>query len=147
MPREKSCGTVVFKKNGEVEYLLLHYGTRHWDFPKGNVEQNEREKDTALRELTEETGISNAKFVGDFREVINYSYRRRGVTISKEVVYFLVCVEATKVELSYEHSGYEWLNYEQAIKKLTFENSKTVLRKAHAFWSAHSRQHARAFHE
>jgi bis(5'-nucleosidyl)-tetraphosphatase len=136
MPNEKSCGTVVFKKNGEVEYLLLHYGAKHWDFPKGNVEQNESEKDTALRELKEETGISNPEFVEDFKEVVNYSYRRGGATIDKEVVYFLVRVEDTKVELSYEHSGYEWLNYEKAIKKLTFENSKTVLRKAHAFLSA-----------
>ena len=137
---EKSCGTVVFKKNGEVEYLLLHYGTKHWDFPKGNVEQNESEKDTALRELEEETGISNAKFVGDFKEVVNYSYRRGSAIIDKEVVYFLVLVEDTKVTLSYEHSGYEWLNYEKAIKKLTFENSKTVLKKAHAFSSARSKQ-------
>ncbi len=138
MPKEKSCGTVAFKKNGEIEYLLLHYGAEHWDFPKGNVEENEREKDTALRELEEETGINNAKFVGDFKEVINYYYRRGGATIYKEVVYFLVCVEDAKVELSYEHSGYEWLNYEKAIKKLTFENSKNVLRKAHVFLSARS---------
>jgi len=140
MPKEKSCGTIVFKKNGEVEYLLLHYGAKHWDFPKGNVEQNESEKDTALRELKEETGISNAEFVGDFKEVINYSYRRGGATIHKEVVYFLVRVEDTKVELSYEHSGYEWLNYEKAIKKLTFENSQTVLRKGYAFLRARRKQ-------
>ena len=140
MPNEKSCGTVVFKKNGEGKFLILQYRAKHWDFPKGNVEQNESEKETALRELKEETGISDAKFVGDFKEVINYSYRRGGATIDKMVVYFLVLLEDTKVELSYEHSGYEWLNYEKAIKKLTFENSKTVLRKAHAFSSARSKQ-------
>ncbi|MGA2767388.1 MAG: NUDIX domain-containing protein [Candidatus Bathyarchaeia archaeon] len=130
---EKSCGAVVFKRNGEVEYLLLHYEAGHWDYVKGQVEQDESEKDTVTRELKEETGITNARFIEGFREEISYFYRRRGRTVHKEVIFFLIETKDSNVKLSYEHVGYEWLNYEKAMAKLTFANAKKVLAKAHGF--------------
>lgn len=133
MPREKSCGAVVFSKNGQVKYLLLHYEAGHWGFVKGEVERDESEEDTVKRELEEETGITDAQFIGDFREEISYFYRRAGQTIYKQVVYFLLQVKSSTVKLSYEHVGYVWLSYEQALEKLRFKNAKNVLRKAHEF--------------
>jgi len=133
MLREKSCGAVVFRKNREVEYLLLHYGAGHWDFVKGQVEVNEREKETAMREL-EETGITDAHFVENFREEIYYYYRRKGKTIHKKVAYFLIQAQESKVALSYEHVAYEWLTYRKAIERLTFKNARNVLKKAHEFF-------------
>jgi 8-oxo-dGTP pyrophosphatase MutT (NUDIX family) len=131
--REKSCGAIVFVKNVEVHYLLLHYEAGHWDLVKGNVEPNESERDTVVRELKEETGIIEAQFIDGFRERIEYFYRRQGATIHKEVVFFLVEVHSEKVELSYEHVGYDWLDYQRAIEKLTFKNAKDSLQKAHEF--------------
>jgi 8-oxo-dGTP pyrophosphatase MutT (NUDIX family) len=123
----------VFKKDGEVEYLVLHYEAGHWDYVKGQVEPNEDERDTVVRELREETGISDARFIEGFRESINYFYRREGETIYKEVVFFLVETGEKRVRLSYEHVGYDWLNYGKAIERLTFANAKKVLSKAHEF--------------
>jgi 8-oxo-dGTP pyrophosphatase MutT (NUDIX family) len=136
MIREKSCGAVVFLKNAEVNYLMLHYEAGHWDFVKGNVEPNENEKDTVIRELKEETGIVDAQFVDGFREKIEYFYRRQGTTIHKEVVFFLIETHTEQVKLSYEHVGYTWLNYQRAMEKLTFKNAKDVLQKAHALLKA-----------
>jgi 8-oxo-dGTP pyrophosphatase MutT (NUDIX family) len=133
MLNEKSCGAVVYAKNKEINYLLLHYEAGHWDFVKGNVEKGETEKETALRELREETGIADAKFIESFKEKIAYFYKRQGATVSKEVVFFLIETHTTKVQLSYEHIGYEWLPYERAMEKLDFKNAKDVLQKAHAF--------------
>jgi bis(5'-nucleosidyl)-tetraphosphatase len=133
MPQEKSCGAVVFRKNSGVEYLLLRYGADHWDFVKGNVEPNESEKDTVIRELREETGIVEGRFIEDFREKINYFYKRGGKTIYKEVVFFLIQTRDTEVKLSYEHTGYEWLSYQEAIQRLTFGTARKVLEKAHGF--------------
>lgn len=133
MLKEKSCGAVVFRRNSEEKYLILHYGAGHWDFVKGNVEPDENEEDTAMRELKEETGIAKAQFVAGFMETISYFYRRGNSTVHKEVVFFLVQTTESRVDLSYEHVGYEWLNYEGAIERLTFENAKKVLQKAHRF--------------
>jgi 8-oxo-dGTP pyrophosphatase MutT (NUDIX family) len=129
--REKSCGAVVFLKNSEVKYLLLHYEAGHWDFVKGNVEPNESEQETVIRELREETGITDARFIEDFKEKIDYFYRRQGVTIHKEVIFFLMETHTETVTISFEHVGYIWLNYQQAKEKLTFKNARDVLQKAH----------------
>lgn len=134
MSHEKSCGAVVFRGNRRLQYLLLKYSAGHWDFVKGQIERNESEKDTVLRELQEETGIVNANFIGDFRKKINYSFRSKGRTVYKEVVYFLIHDSNNKeVKLSSEHVAYKWLNYEQAIREVTFKNAKNVLREAHNF--------------
>ena len=132
--REKSCGAVVFIKNEDsTKYLLLNYSAGHWDFVKGNVEPNEKEKETVVRELKEETSITDAEFIDGFRETIAYFYRRQGLTVHKEVVFFLMESHTEKVALSFEHIGYIWLDYQHAMEKLTFKNAKDVLQKAHDF--------------
>jgi bis(5'-nucleosidyl)-tetraphosphatase len=129
--REKSCGAVVVLPNTEPKYLLLHYEAGHWDFVKGNVEPNESEKDTVIRELQEETGIVDARFIDGFKEKIEYFYRRQGATIHKQVIFFLIETHTEAVKLSYEHVGYVWLDYQNAMERLTFKNAKDVLQKAH----------------
>ena len=135
MAKEKSCGAVVFKrqKDGSGKYLLLHYEAGHWDFPKGNQEKNEKEEQTALREVKEETGIEDIEFVDGFRETIKYFYKNGEETVFKEVAFFLAQSATEKVELSKEHIGYAWVSYEHACKKLTFNTSKELLRKANQF--------------
>ena len=134
MLREKSCGAVVFlKKDNETKFLLLNYAAGHWDFVKGNVEPNEAEKQTVTRELQEETGITDAKFIDGFREPIGYFYRRQGLTVHKEVVFFIMETKTEQVQISFEHVGFIWLDYKHAMEKLTFKNARDVLQKAHDF--------------
>lgn len=134
MLREKSCGAVIYINNQEkTRYLMLNYTAGHWDFVKGNVEQGETEKQTVTREMQEETGITDAEFIDGFRESINYFYRRQGQTINKEVVFFIIESQTEAVTLSFEHIGYTWLTYQQAMEKLTFKNAKDVLLKAHDY--------------
>lgn len=137
MIHEKSCGAVVFFKGNPVDYLLLQYEAGHWDFVKGNVEPNESETDTVLRELKEETGIIAIQVIDGFRERIQYFYRRQGETIQKEVVFYVIQANTENVELSFEHVGYAWLDYPHALEKLTFKNAKDILQKAQAFLQAH----------
>ncbi|MFQ6074961.1 MAG: bis(5'-nucleosyl)-tetraphosphatase [Candidatus Bathyarchaeia archaeon] len=133
MPVEKSCGAVVFMENEETRYLLLHYEAGHWGFVKGKVEVGEREEETVRRELMEEAGICDADFVPGFREEISYFYKRRGETVYKEAIYLLVRAKTREVKLSYEHTGHEWLNYQEALERLPYKNTRNVLRKAHRF--------------
>ncbi len=131
---EKSCGAVVYlNKDSEVLYLLLHYEAGHWDFVKGNVEPNEAEKETVVRELREETGITEAKFIEGFKHRIEYYYRRQGDTVHKEVIFYLMETRTETVKISFEHIGFIWLNYKQAMEKLTFKNARELLKKANDF--------------
>jgi bis(5'-nucleosidyl)-tetraphosphatase len=131
---ERSCGLVVFNKN---KILLLKYSNNeeegeggHWDFPKGHVELNETEIETALRELEEETGISQVKLVDNFRHLIKYTFFRKSKPISKEVIFFLASTLEEEVRLSHEHIDYAWLSFEDAIIKLTYDNARNILKKA-----------------
>lgn len=134
MPVEISAGAVVFRRRGkEIKYLLLHYESGHWDFAKGNVEKGEKVKETVLREIEEETGIKDARFIDGFKEEISYFYKRDRKTVYKKVIFFLIEALTERVELSYEHIGYDWLGYEEALRRLTYKNAKEVLKKADAF--------------
>jgi 8-oxo-dGTP pyrophosphatase MutT (NUDIX family) len=131
---EKSCGAVIYlKRCSETLYLMLNYTAGHWDFVKGNVEVNETEKETVVRELREETGITDACFIDPFREKIEYYYRRQGKTVRKEVFFYLMETSTEAITLSFEHVGSIWLNYTEAIEKLTFKSAKNLLKKANEF--------------
>lgn len=138
MKYEKSAGAILFFQHADTrEYLLLHYplkkrpGDGHWDYPKGHVEDGEGEQETVEREVEEETGIRGATYVKGFRESITYFFTKEGKKIRKEVVFFLGQSPSRDVNISHEHAGYEWLPYEKALDRLTFENAKELLRKAH----------------
>lgn len=131
---EKSAGAIIFRReNDKVYYLLLKYGYGHWDFPKGNIEKGEKEIDTVKREVFEETGISDLEFVFGFREVIRYTYWKGRQKVYKTVVFYLAETKQKEVKLSYEHKDYAWLEYEDALKRITYDTSKELLRKAHEY--------------
>ena len=100
---------------------------------KATLNPTRTEKETVVRELKEETAITDAQFIDGFKETIAYFYRRQGLTVHKEVVFFVMESHTEKVELSFEHIGYIWLDYKHAMEKLTFKNAKDVLQKAHDF--------------
>ena len=135
---ERSAGVVVYHTdatapNAGRSYLLLDYG-RHWDYPKGHVEAGENDVAAALRELEEETGITDARLVPGFRHEIEYFFRdRRKGLIHKAVVFFLAAAKTRDVRLSHEHSGFEFLPYEAALARVTFKNAKQTLEAAEAY--------------
>ena len=128
--QEKSAGTVIARNN---KYLVLHYAAGHWDFPKGKIEENESPEEAALRELEEETGISDGKILPGFAEKIKYFFKREGNTISKDVIFFVAKTKTENITLSHEHKGFKWLSFKEAKDQLTFDNAKEVLTKAETF--------------
>lgn len=130
MPNEKSAGLVVFRFNGIPHFLLLKSENGNWGFPKGNIEAGESEKEAAVRETQEETGITNLKFIDNFKESIEYFYREAKKTIHKQVIYFLAETKETKIKISSEHIGYEWLTLHDALKRLNYDNDRNILKKA-----------------
>ena len=59
MKTEKSCGAVVFTViDSSIKYVIVESKEGYFGFPKGHVEKNETEKETALREIREETGLN-----------------------------------------------------------------------------------------
>ena len=134
MINETSCGALLFYiDNQTIIFLLLHYFRGHWDFPKGNKEKGESDIDTALREITEETGIIDVTFLDGFKKEIFYKYKRNNHLISKKVVYFLARSNSTDVVLSPEHLDFVWEPYEDALRRITYKNSKEILTEGYNF--------------
>ena len=137
MGTEKSAGIVLFRNDSDKnEFLLLNYPQGHWDFVKGKIERNETSHETALRETKEETGITNIEFVDGFEESVEYDFRFKKENIHKKVIFFLAKTNEKNIKLSHEHNDYLWLEYNDALKKTTFENAKNVLTKANEFLSS-----------
>ncbi len=131
---ERSAGAVVFKEigHGGRRYILLQNAGR-WDFPKGNMEEGESELQTVLREVAEETGLKDVGIVPGFRRVIEYYYRREGKNVHKQVVYLLARTKDEKVKISFEHQGFGWFPYSEAVGRASYENSKIILVEADRF--------------
>ncbi len=138
MIREKSAGAIIFRREGKkIKYLLLHYESGHWDFPRGHIERGETEEETAAREIREETGIKKLNFVPGFRLTHSWFYRKRfdkkTVLSYKTAILFLAETKTYQVKISSEHIGYKWLEFAKAREVLTFANSKKLLEKADGF--------------
>lgn len=129
--KEKSCGFVVYQRpeEGEIKYLVVRQGNNTWGFPKGHIENNESELQTAIRELKEETGLEARIFLG-FKEVISYPLGKNAV---KKVIFFMGEGNTEEVKCDgAEIVEYRWLPYEIAMSQLSFEDLKRVLKKANA---------------
>jgi|ETNmetMinimDraft_2_1059921.scaffolds.fasta_scaffold04875_2 8-oxo-dGTP pyrophosphatase MutT (NUDIX family) len=125
--KELSAGMVVYNPRIK-KFLVLEYDS-HWGFVKGGIEKGEDEKETAERELKEETGIDKFEFV-DFKEEITYYYKKEGETMFKKVVFFLITTDVKEVKLSNEHKSYKWCDYKGAYNLAKFKNTRKILEEA-----------------
>ena len=130
MIEERSAGAVLFNETDSGKnFLLLNYPSGHWDFVKGNIEKGESLQQTVIREIREETGITDVEFVDGFEDKIEYHYQRNGDLVHKEVVFFLAKTKTIDVKISHEHLGFVWLNFDDALKKVTYKNARDLLNK------------------
>ena len=131
MQKEVSAGIILYNNdNDQIQFLVLKYPGGHWDFVKGKMENGETTHETALRETKEETGISDVEFLDGFEEEIEYYFRAENQDIHKKVIFYLGKTKSTEIIISHEHLDFAWLNFKDAIERITYENAERVLIKA-----------------
>ena len=124
MAKEKSCGIVVFD---EGKVLLIKHNGGHISFPKGHVEEGETDKETAFREVKEETGIE-AEILSD-KTFTNGYKPKEGVW--KDVYYFVGKRIGGELKPQLEEvSICDFYEIEDALKNLTYSIDKEILRNA-----------------
>ena len=137
MEREFSAGAVVVRRlRGRWWLAAIRPGGKPegtWALPKGNLGRGESPEETALREVTEETGlegVSQGK-LGDVR----YVYTRRGERIFKVVSFYLVRYRRGRIDDVPSHFRHEvaearWLPLDEAPRLLAYGGEREMARNA-----------------
>ena len=127
---ETSAGGVVFRRaNGDQPlFLLIRDSYRNWGLPKGHLEPGEEAADAALREVAEETGLSDLVLRAPIRE-IDWFFRFRRRLIHKTCAFFLMESEAGEPCPQRDEgiTACRWLTFDAALKTVSYANAREVL--------------------
>ena len=133
---EKSCGGILYRirQDGEIEYLVLYqHRSGTWSVPKGHIAAGESEKETALREIYEETGL-RVKLIDGFRREMSYTVSAKA---SKNVVIFLAEAVGELALGENEISDCLWLDKAAAIRRLGGRSIGRIIESAEVFIREH----------
>ena len=128
---EKTSGAVLYTvKNGERRYLLVRGKSGHVGFPKGHVEYGETEREAALREIREETGLK-PELCGGFRMEYTFTTLENSI---KTGAFYLARYDYTAVKKQEEEITDDWLlPFDEAYEKLNWQQDKEILKGAEEF--------------
>lgn len=124
--RETTSGGIVFRrdpKSGEVQILLMQDAKNRWTIPKGHVEPGEEPRDTAEREIREETGLKEMK-VYSWLGKVNFRYRRNHTLVLMTMHIYLVegLGETNKLHPEDWLNDIKWLPATEAVDKIAYDD-------------------------
>jgi len=120
LPNVIAGGGKVYNDNGDILFI---YRNDKWDLPKGKAEGNETIEKTAIREVTEETGVAGLEITKPL-ETTYHIFKRNGRYKIKITYWFEMKTSFNGKLYPQENEGItkvEWLNKAQTKKAL--ENS------------------------
>ena len=125
LKKEKSCGCIILK---DKKVLLIYEKiAQYWGFPKGHMEGNETELETAKREVKEEVGL-DVEINENQRYEINY-ITDKGV--DKTTVLYVATPKNDKIVMQEDEiEKSQWYDFDKALNILSFDNLKDIFRRA-----------------
>lgn len=122
--REPTAGGVVYrKKNGKIEILLIQDAKDRWTVPKGHIEEGESARETAEREVREETGLQRMD-VTSWLGKINFRYRRQNSLVLMTTHIYLIEGQGDTDDLKKEEwmNGIKWFEAMDAYDKIEYDD-------------------------
>jgi 8-oxo-dGTP pyrophosphatase MutT (NUDIX family) len=126
-----SAGGVVFRRSERgIDIVICGRDSDGiWGLPKGTPDAGESLEETAVREVTEETGLEVR--IVDKVGVVEYWFARDGVRYHKWVHHYLMeAGGGSTEEHDHEYDRVEWHPVEAAVKTLSFKNEVEIVEKA-----------------
>ncbi|MBT9141645.1 MAG: RNA pyrophosphohydrolase [Dehalococcoidia bacterium] len=116
-------------EKSELKYLLLKRNRKlggYWQPVTGFIEESEKNREAALREISEETGLENYVRLIDINHV--FCFEMHGIPHSVSVLAMEVA-EPPAISISSEHTDHQWLPYQEARRTLYWDNNVAILDK------------------
>ena len=131
----RSAGGVVFTRDsGVTQVLLLKHESGKWMLPKGTIEAGETPQEVALREVREETGLSNVRLVSDLgEERYFFFWRSEDTYYDKTVHYYLLEFLGGEQPVPQTEEGFvacEWASLDDALERIKYKETREVVRRA-----------------
>ena len=116
--------------------LVIRDPYRKWGLPKGHVEEGESLQEAALREVGEETGLSEVE-LGSELVTIDWKFRAGGEQIHKFATFFLMFSGQGEPvpERAEGITDATWVPLATAHKRISYHNASEVVKVAQERYS------------
>ncbi|HUD05936.1 MAG TPA: NUDIX domain-containing protein [Candidatus Saccharimonadales bacterium] len=122
---ETTAGGIIFRRNqkNDVEILLIQDAKNRWTIPKGHVEPGEEPRQTAEREIQEETGLQDMK-VFNWLGKVTFRYRRNHTLVLMTMHIYLVGATGNSDRVKPEDwmNSIKWFPSKEAIDQIEYED-------------------------
>lgn len=126
--KETSAGGVIIRGK---DVLVLRKFRGDWVLPKGRIEAGETLEQTALREVSEESGLTCR--VGEYIGFVRYNYAKsNGVEVHKTVHYYTMTAEGGSMKPQREEGFCDsaFMPWRKAVKLLRHDSERSMVRQA-----------------
>ena len=128
--REPTAGGVVWRRDerGHIEILLIQDAKDRWTIPKGHIEEGETPKETAKREMHEETGLKELE-MQNWLGKINFRYRRQqSLVLITQDIFLVKALGDTNAVIPEEWMrGIKWFPALEALDKIEYEDINKIM--------------------
>lgn len=125
MESEKSAGGIVMNGN-KVALVYQKNGT--WSLPKGHIKANETPQEAAIREIYEETGMTELKLIkhiGSYTRGTNDPEKRKTITM-----FYFITGQKTLKPIDADNPKAIWADIDDVTEKLIHKEDKEFFLKA-----------------
>ncbi len=133
--REPTAGGIVFRNNPddqEIEILLIQDSKGRWTIPKGHIEPGENAKQTAIREIGEESGLFHIRVL-TWLGKIHFQYRRiNKLVLMTTQIYLVKALDNAEIPTKEEWmKGIKWFKFKDALEAIEYEDIEKLMLLAH----------------